>query len=271
MENFTILICLFNKSIEDSNTIQSLLSSSPFLDNTKIILWDNSLTPLKEDKISYLCSKLKNLEYISTPENTPLARIYNSIIDRQKKSDGYLMICDDDSLIPVSFFQEIFLEIGNNLNINLFLPKIVANSVIVSPARDYKIFSKFFRNLKTGLIHSNNITAINSCMVISNRIFLNGFRYDLRLNFYGTDNYFMYNYTRRYQKIFVLNSNVRHSLSFNSTNDLKNKLRIFREIRRANRIVYADNFVTKNVVRLNNFIVAVKYCLRFKTLKFLYD
>lgn len=271
MSKITILVCLFNKSIKTSNTIQSLLKSVHLIDKEIVFIWDNSHKPLDEKSIQFLKSKFVNFEYNHTPENLVLSKIYNSLIDAQKNSDGYLMLCDDDSDIPELFFVRLKEQIKANPAINLFLPKIYSNSVMISPAKDYLIKTSLIKGLGNGLLNSEFITAINSGMVISNRVFLSGFRYDERLNFYGTDNFFMYHYAKKNQDLIVLDVSIDHDLSFNGKENITNKVRIFKEIKRANRIIYSDDYFKKTVVTLNNIIVSIKLSIRFKTLSFLYD
>jgi hypothetical protein len=269
MTNLTILICLYNKDISDSATLQSLLKAKDFLDDFKVFIWDNSIDVINPDSLKFLKNNFKNLTYKHTPENTVLSKIYNYVID-DLEVDSYLMLCDDDSNIPEHFFEILEEQIKSNPFINLFLPQIYSNALLVSPAKDYLITTSFIKYLKPGLLTSDYTTAINSGMVISSRVFRNGFRYNENLNFYGTDNYFMNQYSKNNESLIVLDSKFIHSLSFSASNDLKNKLRIFGEIRRANSIIYSKEFTKRQIVSFNNFVVAVKLCLKYKTLDFLF-
>jgi hypothetical protein len=271
MSKMTILVCLYNKSISTSDTLKSLLKSVDQIKYQDVFIWDNSVYPLEENDIDLLKNNFKNFTYKHTPENVVLSKIYNEVIVKQKQVDGYLMLCDDDSEIPMSFFIKLEEQINEHSLTNLFLPQIYSNSVLVSPAKDYLIKTSLIKKLKSGILKSDNITAINSGMVISNRVFMDGFRYDERLNFYGTDNYFMHEYAKKNDSLIVLDIKIHHDLSFNGKDNVSNKTRIFKEIKRANRIIYADNRFKKTLVVLNNTIVSVKLCLIFKTLAFLYD
>ncbi len=64
---------------------------------------------------------------------------------------------------------------------------------------------------------------------------------------------------------------IEHNLSFNGIDNVANKIRIFKEIKRANRIFYSKNKLKKSLVTLNNLVVSIKLSARFKTLAFLYD
>lgn len=271
MIDLAILVCLYNKDIQTSNTIQSLLQANIQTKNTTVIIWDNSTLRLKQDSIDLLKNHFLKFIYKHTPENVVLSKIYNSVIDTLDDEHSYLMLCDDDSDIPENFFEILENQINFNPSVNLFLPQIYTNSILVSPAKDYLITTKLINDLKPGILLSRSTTAINSGMVISNRFFKDGFRYDEDLRFYGTDNYFMIQYAKANENLVVLDVRFNHSLSFNTTGDIKNKLRIFRENRRANKIIYKKDYFKRQIVVLNNLVVAIKLCLKNHTLEFLFE
>ena len=266
--NLTILICLYNKNVNTSNTLQSLLKSDYVKENSTIFIWDNSIEPLEQESLNFLNNNFSKLIYKHTPENVVLSKIYNAVIE-SLDDNCYLMLCDDDSNIPVAFFDKLIEQIKINPNQDLFLPQIYSNSVLVSPAKDFLIKTSLIKKLTPGAIMSSYTTAINSGMVISSRFFKEeGFRYDERLRFYGTDNYFMNEYSKLRKDLIVLDIKFTHSLSFNDSNDVNNKLRIFKEIKKSNAIIYSDQFLKRQIVLFNNLVVACKLSLKHKTLRF---
>jgi hypothetical protein len=271
MIDLTILVCLYNKDLLTSSTIQSLLKAKSKSYITTVYIWDNSTLRLKQDSIDFLKNDFSKLVYKHTPENQPLSKIYNSVVNTLDSEHSYLMLCDDDSVIPESFFEILINRINLNPTVNLFLPKIYSKSILVSPAKDYLIRTKFIKDLQPGILLSGSTTAINSGMVISNRVFMDGFRYDENLRFYGTDNYFMNQYSINYRHLIVLDVEIFHSLSFNEVKDINNKIRIFREIKRANKIIYENHFLKRQLVLLNNLLVATKLSLKFKSFKFFHS
>jgi len=66
----------------------------------------------------------------------------------------------------------------------------------------------------------------------------------------------------------VLDIKFTHSLSFNDSNDVNNKLRIFKEVKRSNAIIYSDQFFKRQIVLFNNLVVACKLSLKHKTFRF---
>ena len=271
MIDLTILVCLYNKSIDSSETIQSLLKGDCNRKITNVIIWDNSIRKLPDASLELLNKNFLKFVYKHTPENIVLSNIYNIVIDSLENHDSFLMLCDDDSKIPDTFFETLNKQINLYPNINLFIPKIFSGTKLVSPAKDYLIRTKLLNNLQPGVYSSKNLTAINSGMVLSNRLFSNGLRYDSKLKFYGTDNYLMVNYRKENKNLVILDVDFQHSLSFSSSEDVHNKLRIFKEIKRANKIIYSQNFYKRQLVALNNFIVALKLCIKHRRLDFFYD
>ncbi|GIZ07431.1 hypothetical protein [Flavobacterium sp. UMI-01] len=271
MIDITILVCLYKKSIEESDTIQSLLKANIGTINSTIYIWDNSPESLNEESLVYLSSNFRNFIYNHTPENVPLSKIYNNVISSLTCENCFLMLCDDDSNIPVNFFGILENQIRLHPSINLFLPQIYSDTVLVSPAKDYFVFTKYIKNLNSGLLKSKYTTAINSGMVISNRVFKAGFKYNESLKFYGTDNYFMLEYARLYPQLNVLDVNIIHNLSYNTSDDVENKIRIFKEIRKANKIIYKKYKLTRAIVMLNNLLVSLKLSLKYKTIFFFFD
>lgn len=270
MTNLTILICLYNKDVSESATLQSLLNLKDFIDDSTIFIWDNSIEVINPVSLIFLKNNFKNLIYKHTPENVVLSKLYNNVIERLE-DDSYLMVCDDDSSIPERFFDVLEEQIKCFPAMDLFLPQIYSHSTLVSPAKDYLIKTGFIKNIQPGLLSSSFTTAINSGMVVSNRFFKKGFRYDERLRFYGTDNYFMNKYAQYNKDLVVLDIEFTHSLSFNDSSDVKNKLRIFKEIKRANTIIYSKQFCKRQIVLFNNLMVSIKLCVKYKDLDFLFS
>jgi hypothetical protein len=83
-------VCLYNKDLLSSNTIQSLLKAKSKSYITTVYIWDNSTLRLKQDSIDFLKNDFSKLVYKHTPENQPLSKIYNSVINTldSEHSDG---------------------------------------------------------------------------------------------------------------------------------------------------------------------------------------
>jgi len=262
------LVVLYKQSVDSSNTLTSLLACKEDLKHDKVILWDNSPQRVKYQDLEILENSF-TFQYVHTPENKALSKVYNSVIAHSISSLDYLVLLDQDSTFSKNFIFEIKNSINLNKEVNLFLPVIMVNDKIVSPARNYIIKSRLFQELNPGIINAAYLMAINSGMIISGRFLKDNFSYDEELHFYGTDNYFMYKYSKKNSEAYILNYSISHNLSFDSTTDFSRKLEIFREIKKANKIVYRGNAFHLIAAKLNNVFVSLKFCVMYRSLRFL--
>ena len=136
MSKFLILIVLYECKVKQSLSYISLLKSLEYLSNSKLILWDNSPSNqfIDTDNISFL----QSVEYIHTPENMSLSKIYNRVIQENEEYD-YMIILDQDSSFSSDYLEKLNSAIIKHSSINLFLPLIKSKQTIVSPG-DYKVF-----------------------------------------------------------------------------------------------------------------------------------
>ena len=261
-----IVVTLYNKGIKDSTTLLSLLECSHELTFCDIIIWDNSLAALSLSDFKLLNAKLKII-YHHTSANLPLSKIYNYVINNYISESDYLLILDDDSIFNKSLFENFFKAISRYNFINLILPIITSNGKIISPANNFIIKTSYWNKIKTGITSTKYLTAINSGMLISGR-FLKGFNYDERLMFYGTDNYFMYNFRETNKNLFIVDEVIEHKLSF-FEEDNSRRLFNFRETKRSNLIIYSKNTLHLILSIINNAFVSIKYSIIYRSFKFL--
>jgi hypothetical protein len=76
----------------------------------------------------------------------------------------------------------------------------------------------------------------------------------------------MIKYLQKNPTLVVLKVKISHDLSFNDTKSIDNKIRIFKEIKRATNIIYSDNKFKKSIVFFNNFLVSIKLSIKYKVL-----
>lgn len=207
MNKFLILIVLYECKVKDSLSYTSLLKSSEYLSNSKLILWDNS--PLLQNVKNADC--FKNVEYVHAAGNISLSKIYNSVITENEGYD-YMIILDQDSSFSCHYFKKLNKAIIKHPSINLFLPIVKSDRTIVSPG-NYKLFKGSYWNKEQyGVIYAKNIIAINSGMVINFNYLKNTYKgYDERLRFYGTDTFFMFEYSKDNNVLFVIDYVFKHA------------------------------------------------------------
>ncbi|NRA80026.1 MAG: hypothetical protein HRU18_17635 [Pseudoalteromonas sp.] len=181
MFDTAILVLLYNKEIEKSNTINSLVTSNCLFENSKILIWNNGPNSIKEDGVIPLLDLGYEVEIKETLNNESLSVIYNEFID-SIKSDKYIIL-DDDSALSSDF---ITAAAKSDVDIVSF-PFITSQEVIVYPKVDNLAINK-----KTKLNDESNLKTIGSGIVLGNQICQKlkeyyGSIFDERFYFYGVD------------------------------------------------------------------------------------
>lgn len=266
---FYFLVVLYKKKYNDSETLQTLSKCKGIrTSRNHLFIWDNSPVSLSRSEIDEIRTAISpcTLSYFSDGKNHYLSEIYNDIISRCK-SDSLLALLDHDSILPLGYIKTIekaFAEKNNN-DINLFLPIILSNNRIVSPAYETGFRHFMWKTEYYGKISSKNLTAINSGMVIKTNYLKNLFPgYNPKLKFYETDNDFMRKYRRQNDYAFVVDIKIAHSLNFIEDN-LISKIKRFHAMKEGRMIVAKEEGILIYYrERLRFFYLGIKYSIIFK-------
>ncbi|MGI8952519.1 MAG: hypothetical protein ACR2FN_13155 [Chitinophagaceae bacterium] len=267
-----ILVVLYNKSLQTSDTLQGLLQSSVIIKNinASVMVWDNSATPsLNNSDIAFLKQKFIFL-YHHCPANKPLSYVYNNIIEKVSAHEQYkyLVLLDDDSKISSGYFQELSDVIQSTNNADIILPIAQNNNVIISPAKLFFVKGNYFKSIENGF-YKGNLLAINSGMAISiSFIKRYNFKYDSRLLSYGTDNYIMNFANKKKAKYYIMNSSFEHDYNFYNIKDFKKKAEVFSQIKQANKIAFSSNIIQSILISVYNLMASFKNAIKFRSLKF---
>lgn len=264
-----IVIVNYNKDIMKSKSIISLNEvAKKNLDSVKIFIWDNVKKKENLKKLEENFS-FKNFEYKGVEENYSLSEIYNYTFEKYKNKVDYFILFDNDSIIEDKYFIELENALKKNKNIDLYLPTVVVNKVIVSPARMLFFKGSYLKDIKVGEKKAKYTTAINSGMVISNNFIVKeNYSYDVRLKFYGTDDYFMKKYREKREKIYVFNYKMSHELAINNTEeDYEMKKWRFKDKVNGVRICHSDTICKMLIIELYIFILKIKFWMRNKKFK----
>ena len=267
MSKFLILIVLYECKVKESLSYISLLKSSEYLSESRLILWDNSpsIQSIDTDNISFL----QQAEYIHSPENMSLSKIYNCVIQENEEYD-YMIILDQDSSFSSDYLEKLNSAIIKHPSINLFLPLIKSEQTIVSPG-DYKIFKgSYWKKEKYGIINAKNILAINSGMVINFNYLKNIYKgYDERLRFYGTDTSFMLKYPEDNDFLFVIDYVFKHKSALLDKDENFNK-----KIIRLNDLFFSWRIIHEhkkfNLILINIYILikTFKLVIKYRNVKY---
>lgn len=230
MKKSLILVVNYNKKIEQAETIKSLLSYNFKLkEKYDVFIWDN----IPKDDNKNIIKELENYLYKSSINNNGLAYIYNYVISNLVLQYEYLIIFDNDSTVKIEYFEEFEKIKKLNKNINLFVPRIIYQDIIRSPRKiENYIFKKskhtFYEKTKSGLIECKDLFIANSGMIIKSEYLVKKFKkYDERLKFYGTDDYFIKKYNKFNNKFYLLDYTLEHDFSLLNQNESIDK-KIFR-------------------------------------------
>lgn len=266
-----IVVVLYKKSWQESRAIISILESIPSLqDSVRLIVWNNSpgfSVELFHPQITWM-----------EGENVTLPCIYNKAAGISFGEGAFaLMISDDDTDYAGFDFESCFrvveevLRDGQENQVGTFLPQIMSGGRLVSPGGRRLFKGYLFDQIKSGLIDSCNILAINSGMIVTKACY-EKMRplYDERLNFYGTDTEFFVRYQRHFKKIYVLDSVVEHSLSSDTQESPDRALFRWKDNINAMAVVFEkESFAFRFLMRIYYALVKFKLFIKFRDWRFL--
>lgn len=214
--------------------------------NFSLSVWDNSPVCRKHELMDFLGSTSLEVVYTSTPENLALCKIYNQTVADREHFD-YLCILDQDTALTDEYFKET-LRLGAS-GVNLALPRIYSNDFLFSPSHRKFCLGKHFHQIAAGTHLSKNMLAINSGMMVKASVF-DKFAYDERIAFYGTDTWFMVQYEKHYAELYVMESQLRHSLRIHQETPPDWRRNYFKTQIQINKIIFDNGVVERIVTRL---------------------
>ena len=120
------LVCIYNKKIDCSETIKSLLYSGNDFMFSRLIIWNNGPSSISLDIDDDIKEKWHSIELIQTLDNKPLSYIYNQVIDRYP-ADRYVIL-DDDSKLTKKYIDAVICT-----HASVAVPAIYAQGMLRSP------------------------------------------------------------------------------------------------------------------------------------------
>nr|WP_314420589.1 glycosyl transferase [uncultured Erwinia sp.] len=212
MNKIILLVVIYNKEIQESETINSLLSSE--IHNIKIIIHNNGPKEIFVDDA--LRDKFINndwdFELINSLSNKPLSIIYNEFINSNKGFDIYSFL-DDDTKISHEYVNQLMHQ-----DSDVELPKIFSkiDSKQYYPLVNGEVYNSY------GIITNGNVFSIGSGLTVSQGL-ISKFRknntklFDEHYALYGVDFSFFRRVIllRKKGEVFSITSNslLMHSLS----------------------------------------------------------
>lgn len=272
MTDLLALVVLYRCKLDRSQSISSLAGFAHSDIRLRVLIWDNSPEPCATpaELANLRKGSVVEVDYEHHPDNVPLSRIYNRVINSRLADDAYLLLLDQDTALPKNFLAVFRDELAKFPACDLFLPVVRTSDAIVSPARFFFGWGRHWREPMFGLIGARGHVAINSGMIISGRYARGDFvGYDERLLFYGTDSDFMLKFAKQRESFVVLPIVLNHDLSFNSANP-EERLTKFRAMRLAISILFSREGAMKRMLStLVMGAVSIVYAIRYRDIRYL--
>lgn len=264
-----IVVVLYKCNLEESQTWASLIASHDYWhEKTRVLVFDNSPIALSASDQNQISSTGNGSDYFHSPENISLAKIYNSAIH---KSDGedFLMLLDQDSEFDSRFFSEFYQKANLHPDIDLFLPYVVHNKIVVSPGNWLGYKGRYWKNLMTGIVDSKNLTAIASGMLIRFSYLANDrMHFDETFVLYGIDTYFMQKYSKRRRSAYVLNYELKHDLSIYSETSEETRLFRFRNFFSSTLLLTKESVIKRSKALIYLFYKSMEQSIKNRDIRY---
>ncbi|MEI8198940.1 MAG: glycosyltransferase [Eubacteriales bacterium] len=154
-----VVVVIYNKNCLESVSFSKIMADRA----ARVILVDNSTDPDMQSGNSKECLRL-GCEYCSMGGNKGLAAAYNAAAGRIGSRIDYLMILDDDTVIPQDVISVLQQSIAMHPSASVFVPYVFDQAALLSPSRRWS--SLFFRLKKRPEAFTRMMSAINSGLVI---------------------------------------------------------------------------------------------------------
>lgn len=217
---YILLVTIYNSRIEQSTTIMSFIKHcSQYYVDTLLYIWDNSTNEI--DQNLDVIPLTVNYKYHKSSYNTPLSKVYNTVL-KSHTSFSFLLNFDQDSLITPDYFIEIEDFISKKGEAKIAIPQIWHNSICISPGKKGFWKNHYLKKIDIGIVETNKMLFITSGVIIDiSAIVTNCIFYDENLSLYGVDLKFSIDYSRCFSHIYVLNYKLQHDLSAYDTTESK--------------------------------------------------
>ncbi len=213
VEKLIAVIVLYNSSLENSLTFQTLLKTVEYeTHRLTLVVYNNS-----PSYWHYTKNKYGNLDiiYIEDNLNSGVSTAYNKTFHLAcDNNKDFLLLLDQDTQLPVNFFTELFYswQIYRNININLLAPLISNDKKLLSPSK-FMLHTSRSINISAGIHKIDGLAIINSGLIISKELFqrVGGYNERIKLDFSDFD--FFKRCLKFCDSIIIFNASCKHSLS----------------------------------------------------------
>lgn len=268
MENrfILVIIVLYKCRFEDSKSLQTLSNSITAAKWGKmdLVVYDNS----PEYNMHSLNHKAFNIYYVPDYSNSGVSKAYNTafVLGKQMKKK-YLLLLDQDTEIPSSYCEELFVL---QFDYSLIVPKLMNKNKIISPCR-YILGRGSSLNMNKcigGLNSLKQRNFLNSGSLISISLFEKVGGFDERVPLYFSDFNFFNRLKKHENSFFLLESVFYHDMSSNDETNIDQFFKRF-ELYCDGAFVCYRNFGGVLLMIINVVLRTLKLSLKYRTTNFI--
>lgn len=180
------IVCFREKYWETQSFRDIIKSYRQSLNNSTLYLSIYDNTDYKDWSIQHDYINYENviINYYRDSSNSGISAAFNYFAEFSKKIDiKWIVFLDQDTSLSIDFFTQ-YLNKSINTNKNIVFPKVYTKSKLLSPSNYNYYRTSVIKNIASELL-LDNITAINSGIMIRTDFFLqnNGYNKNLRIDF----------------------------------------------------------------------------------------
>lgn len=217
------VVVLYNRRIEESETISSLNKSLASLNETlDLVVYDNSIEKRCESGTIFQHGCFI-IHYFHDASNPGVSKAYNFAAQYAKKINKiWILVLDQDTNFPDDAFSTYISAVRLQQSIKLFVPILkLSDDRIISPSR--YCFKRGFalKKITFGLHSLNKISPLNSGMLIELEAFsiVGGYNEKVKLDF--SDFQFIERFKKTFDHFYVVNVIALHEFSNSESNHSK--------------------------------------------------
>jgi rhamnosyltransferase len=213
LEELLVVLVIYQIDLDNSDSFQSINKILPEKSRVGLLVYDNSPTPLAQ------CDRNKypnwQIYYISDRENSGVSKAYNEGYKLAKElNKKWLLLLDQDTKFAPDILEKYYNATQECSFPTIFAPLLVSNTGSFYSPCQYRFNRGFpLKKATTGLQNNNNISLLNSGLLISIELFqkIGGYNEKLKLDFSD------FEFVDRYRKIssyfFIIDSKAIHGFS----------------------------------------------------------
>ena len=211
-DGILIVIVLYKEKLRDSISFKSLNVCKIA---NKILVYDNS--PVIDNE----AVRNKAFFYVHDERNLGVSYAYNEAAQLALKlGKKWLLLLDQDTELPEGFMEDVENMSKAHPPVSLYAMKLYSNGQLISPS-GYRYKKGYLLNyIEIGLNKLNNITFLNSGLLISTALFLKAGGYDKNVPLYFSDFVFINRLRRMIDSFVLLPIELIHNLSSNDETDI---------------------------------------------------